>query len=46
MEFLIVYMTSLVNMAFANVVSTLSLLSGFKSLFQKWSNCVYNFLSK
>ena len=33
-------------MAFANAVSTLSLLSGIKSLFQKWNNCVCNFHPK
>ena len=35
-------MTSLVNMAIANVVSTLSLLSRIKSLVPNWNNCVSN----
>ena len=39
-------MTSLVNMAFANVVSTLSLLSSIKSLVPNWNNCVSNFSPK
>ena len=39
-------MTSLVNMAFANVVSTLSLLSWINSLVPKWNNCLCNFFQK
>ena len=46
MELLIIYMTSLVNMAFVNVISTLSLLSCIKYLVPKWNNCVWNFFPK
>ena len=46
MESLIVYMTSLVNMAFANVISSFSLLPCIKLQVPKRSNCLCNISHK